>query len=330
MNILLVEGGKTKTLTLLMDDKGNILGYAIGGSSGWTTIGLKKTFENIKNTVKTVLDSSKTSISNIDYAFFGLPDLDTDNSIIKIKEALGLHLAELANVYIVPDYIIAYYAVTMGRQGISVIAGTGSIAYGKNSKGIEARAGGYGWLGNDEGSAIWIALKAIEAAFKSYDGRGTKTLLEDKVMSFFKVDEMIDIVDRMYSIAKEDMGEIAKLAKIVDETAREGDKKSKEILKLAGMELVSMAKSVYDKIKLPGEKFIVGGTGSVFSSEILSETFKKNLRKEIPDAIVVEPLISLEPIKGLLLIATEKLELKREIVRKALNYVKTLQKMYLY
>jgi N-acetylglucosamine kinase-like BadF-type ATPase len=49
MRALLVEGGKTKTLSMLVDDEGNLLGYSIGGSSGWTTVGFDKAFSNLSS-----------------------------------------------------------------------------------------------------------------------------------------------------------------------------------------------------------------------------------------------------------------------------------------
>ena len=319
MHVLLLEGGKTKTLALLINGEGEIKGYSIGGSSGWTTIGFNNAIKNIRFTIKNVLKKSGISSYSIDAAFLGLSDLDTENSRAKFREAIPLmNLREHTKVYIVPDYVVAYYAVTLGKPGVSVIAGTGAIAFGRNSLGREARAGGYGWFGNDEGSAIWIALKALEAAFKSYDGRGPKTKLEEKVMSFFGLKSMVDIIDKLYTMIKEDIGEVAKLAKIVDNVAKE-DEVAKEIMSLAGKELALMVKAVYDKIRVPGENYIIGGVGSVFSSKIVHSSFTETIRKTIPKAVIVEPLIFYKPIKGLLSLAVKELNLNEDIVDKVLN-----------
>jgi len=61
------------------------------------------------------------------------------------------------------------------RSGIIVIAGTGSIAYGRKTDGTSARAGGLGPDKGDEGSGYWIGKKWLERTGASH-GKNVKTI----------------------------------------------------------------------------------------------------------------------------------------------------------
>ena len=60
---------------------------------------------------------------------------------------------------------------------MALVAGTGSVAYGRNAAGKTARAGGWGYLAGDEGSAYWIGREALAALALALDGRGPPTAL---------------------------------------------------------------------------------------------------------------------------------------------------------
>src|SRR5207237_4815527 len=66
-----------------------------------------------------------------------------------------------AEAIIVGDHVIALEAATAGDPGMIVIAGTGSIAYGRNEQGEEARAGGLGMGTSNEGSASWTGRRVV-------------------------------------------------------------------------------------------------------------------------------------------------------------------------
>ncbi len=59
---------------------------------------------------------------------------------------------------------------------------TGSIVYGVNSDGVEARSGGWRHLLADEGSGYGIALCGLQAIARAADGRGIPTQLTDLML----------------------------------------------------------------------------------------------------------------------------------------------------
>src|SRR5260221_4700209 len=73
------------------------------------------------------------------------------------------------------DAKAALYAGNPAGCGVVLISGTGSIAYGRNDQGAEARCGGWGYLVGDEGSAVGIGQEGLRAASYDHDGRGSPT-----------------------------------------------------------------------------------------------------------------------------------------------------------
>ena len=83
-----------------------------------------------------------------------------------------------APVLVVNDALVALEAGAGDGPGIVLIAGTGSICYGRNEEGQAARAGGWGYMLGDEGSGWWIGRRALSAVMRQFDGRGPATLAD--------------------------------------------------------------------------------------------------------------------------------------------------------
>ncbi|MDE2314073.1 MAG: hypothetical protein KGL04_07855 [Elusimicrobia bacterium] len=77
----------------------------------------------------------------------------------RIKKALS---AAARRVQVLSDVELAHRAAFDGGPGILIVAGTGSIAFARDDKGRTARAGGWGALLGDEGSAFWIGKEALK------------------------------------------------------------------------------------------------------------------------------------------------------------------------
>jgi N-acetylglucosamine kinase-like BadF-type ATPase len=325
MYALLVEGGKTKTLAVLVDEEGNVLGVSVGGSSGWTAVGLDNAISTLTKTVTDLITNSGLK-KEIDIGIFGIPDLDTERTLRLFEGSLSQRIVGIKNKIIVPDFVVAYYAVTLGAPGVAVIAGTGSIAYGKNSKGEDARAGGWGWFGDDEGSALWIAMRSVAAVGKSWDGRGPPTVLTEKILKHFGLTNPIDLIDALYSTALNDLSKLAQIARLTDEAAEEGDEVAMNILIQGGKELALMAKAVQEKILAGESHYIVGGVGSVFSSKTLRQSFLKHIKEQLPEALITEPLVRYTPIKGTAAILHEKWHLPTSFIDKVTHYFSSQDK----
>ncbi len=131
-------------------------------------------------------------------------------------------------------------------EGFLLIAGTGSIAFGRTRSGERVRAGGWGHFLGDEGSAFWIAFEAIKRGIRSSEGRDSPTtLLESAVLHFGLSDAQALIPFTYLNFNK---ATIASFAPRVAEAAAAGDALALDIMDHAATELVALAVSVYDTL----------------------------------------------------------------------------------
>ena len=126
----------------------------------------------------------------------------------KLRDATGV------DVVVVDDTEATLVGAFGDGPGIVVIAGTGSNAFGRGREGRTARAGGYGFLLGDEGSAYWFASQAVRAALRSHDGTGPKTdALETTVTAEYRLD--FDAIVRLVYSDPADRQVLARLAPTV-------------------------------------------------------------------------------------------------------------------
>jgi len=304
--ILCLDIGKTKTLATIVDESGNLFNKIKAGPAG---LYLKEDIivKNLSEAIEKCLSISNLTLKDLNLISISWADLDTPKdwkTAWRIIERIGL---KKDKVLIEHDAVAAYYAVTQGKPGVAVIAGTGSIAYGVNIKGEKARAGGWGWIIGNEGGASWITIKALNSVSRACDGRGEKTTLTEKVKNYFGIINELEIIDKIYKELQGNIIKLSEFAKIVDEAANEGDKVAIEILEEGGRELGFTALSVIKRLNMHYEEIIVGGVGNVFKSKIIKENFMKIIKEKTPNAILREPLIDYQSLLGPIIIGFKRL-----------------------
>ena len=120
------------------------------------------------------------------------------------------------------DALIALSGAMAGGPGIITIAGTGSIAYGRNSDKRVARVGGWGYIYGDEGGGFDLTRQAVRAALRYEEGWGPATALREMLLAETGATDANDLVHRLYTI-EYPRPQIASLSKLVDRAAMEGD-----------------------------------------------------------------------------------------------------------
>lgn len=307
MLLMAVDGGKTKTSCMMFDEQGRILAFSASGPTG-LLLPLETIKYNLWIALESCISAASVHFEDIVLIVFGLSDLDTMKDRVIAQSLINsLPLPPSVKVLVEHDMITAYYAVTYGEPGIAVIAGTGSIAFGKNEKGEAARALGWGWIFDDEGSAFWIARKALLSAAKYYDGRGPKTSLMDALIKEFNLEDFLDIIYVVQRDMKRDPAKIAKIAKIVDKVAAEGDDVARGILTDAGVKLAEAACCVARRLDITFKPIIVGGVGSVFKSTIVNASFSNRLTQELAQVRIRPPLFEYKPVIGSAVLALKNL-----------------------
>jgi N-acetylglucosamine kinase-like BadF-type ATPase len=285
-----VDGGGTKTLVVLLDEENNIVSEEVSGASNPLRVGIETAVANISEATNKACDKIGRNSIEIVSAACGLAGVRRTDLRMRvrerIREKLGIKLIE-----VVTDADIALYGATKDEAGLIIIAGTGSIALGRNEKGEKAVAGGWGPLAGDEGGGAGIARRALQAIAKASDGRGEQTKLSRKAMQYFRAGKSEDILVAIYA-PQIDNSKIAGFAKFVVEAAIEGDQIAQEILAEAGRELGMAANAVIHRLKLERKKFSIAKIGSIFQAgELITEPLLKTVQKTAPKAYLIEPLL---------------------------------------
>src|SRR5207248_8825107 len=178
-----IDAGGTKTICAISDGR-EIVGRGASGTIKIKKVGTDKARIALEETLARAFDAARVtpeqiSASCIGVAGAGLPE---------VVEWTTSNMRELVPgpLTVVGDSDIAHESAFHGGPGVLVIAGTGSIAIGKNSRGVTARAGGWGPMISDEGSGFWIGRRAVAAAMRAYDA-GQSTSLITKIMEGWKI-----------------------------------------------------------------------------------------------------------------------------------------------
>jgi len=298
-HVLGVDGGGSATRSVIISTGGEVLATAQAGPSNPITMGSERALASILEAV----DEASARCGVQEFLASRLGVAGTDRSRLRQELLAGMR-SSFGDTAIVSDAASALAGGTGCRPGVVVIAGTGSIAYGENSLGQTARAGGWGWRLGDEGSGYTIGLKAIMAALRAHDGRGPETVLEQKIVSHLGLGRLEDIIDWVYEPGREPR-DIAYLVPIVREAEAEGDEAAALVMAEAGAELGFVANAVIRRLGMSGE-FPVSLNGGVFkqpSGYIFA--FEEVVRREAPLCALIKP--RMPPLLGSGLLALRSL-----------------------
>jgi N-acetylglucosamine kinase-like BadF-type ATPase len=283
-----VDGGGTKTAFTLIDSDRNIVAEHQVGSSYYLQVGLLGVSEVLAEGIKAVCADTST----IEHAFFGLPAYGEDSRIDPLLATLPAKLLGHDRYSCGNDMIGGWAGSLGGEDGINIVAGTGSIGYGERH-GASARAGGWGEVFSDEGSAYWIAVNGLNAFSRMSDGRSKRGPLYEIFRRHFGLNVDLDICGKvMGEGANRDM--IAALSVLVARAADEGDALAARIFGQAGKELAEIANGI--RIALPfaeDEPVLLSFSGGVFSAGAkIHDPFLRRLNELSDNFAVVSPKFS--------------------------------------
>jgi len=285
------DGGGTKTHIVLIDERKNLVCEGFSGASNPLRVGLETAVGNIIQAINATCDKAQISRGDIVSSVLGLAGVRREDLKRRVRERFT-NLTGIRRTQVTTDAEIALYGTTLGKAGVVIIAGTGSICYGKDADGTVATAGGWGPIAGDEGGGAGIARRALQAIAKASDGRGKPTMLSEAGMDYFRSASPQDLLIAIYS-PQIDNARIAGFARYVVETAQAGDQIAKEILTEAGFELGLAAFAVVKKLKLEKRKVPIGQVGSIFKAgNLLTDSLLKTVHNLAPKAYLAQPQFS--------------------------------------
>ena len=282
------DGGGTKTHIVLINEARETVCEGFAGASNPLRVGVEVAVGNITKAIDNACDAGNRSRDDIISATLGLAGVRRADIRRVVLESFKKRLP-VSKVQVITDAEIALYGTTLGKSGLVVIAGTGSICIGQDENGKKATAGGWGPIAGDEGGGAGIAKRALQAIAKASDGRAKPTMLSRVAAKYFRTAKTEDLIVAIYS-PQTDNAKIAGFARDVVETAQSGDEVALEILSEAGYELGLSASAVIEKLNLNKKKFPIGCVGSIFNAgELLTAPMLKIVRQTAPKAFLTKP-----------------------------------------
>jgi N-acetylglucosamine kinase-like BadF-type ATPase len=261
-----VDGGGTKTAYALVDAGGMLAASHVGPSIDYLADGIEAAHARLAEGLAATLAAARASAGDVAFAFLGLPAYGEDGETIAALDALPAPMLP-AGRYRCGNDMVCSWAGSLGcADGISVIAGTGSMAYGEYG-GRQARCGGWGELIGDEGSAYWIAREGMNLFSRMSDGREAQGALHRLVRERLGLANDLYLCARIYGARADRRDAFAQFARLVHEAAEAGDAAASAIFTRAAGELVDCVLAVRRALNAPDAAVLpVSHSGGVFNN----------------------------------------------------------------
>jgi N-acetylglucosamine kinase-like BadF-type ATPase len=272
-----IDGGQSGTTALIGDETGRIIGSGEAGpcNHAAATEGRLRLERAITGSLAAACQQGGLDPSEVRFeaACLGMSGGPED------KQEIAARLIRTQKLLVTTDAAIALAGATPGGDGIITIGGTGSIAYGRNSAGRTARAGGWGYIFGDEGGAFDIVRQATRAALRAQEGWGPPTRLQGLLLEATASSDPNQMLHRFYT-PDWPRSRVAALAHFVDRAAEESDSVALEILDRAARDLARLALAIRSQLWAAGEPVYVAYIGGVFQSRRVLEGFRQFVEAE--------------------------------------------------
>jgi glucosamine kinase len=293
-----IDGGGTTT-TCVVGDELRVLAKATAGGSNVVRLGETIVRNHLQEAVLTSCSAAGISIEDVQRACAGVAGASLPAIRTAVRDILMSILPLSAEqVQVLGDMEVALENALAEAPGVVVMAGTGSIAFGRNQLGQTARAGGWGWAISDEGSGHWIGRTAVATMVRAHDN-GQPTALTRAIFREWGIETLSDAVQ----VANASPGpDYARLFPAVLAAAQVADPLARQVFSDGGRELAMLAGTVIRRLWSPGQQVRVAIGGSIFRyADAVRQAFFFHLRREHPEACVSFGMVN--PAEGALSLA---------------------------
>ncbi|NUR19491.1 MAG: hypothetical protein HOQ12_08165, partial [Gemmatimonadaceae bacterium] len=274
-----VDGGGTKTRVIVADESGKPLADLEGPASAVRPGQAERSAEVIAETVRRALDEAEMSNVVPRVICVGVAGVGREPERQALWQALaGRELAD--EVVVHADATIALDDAFGDGAGVLLIAGTGSVAFGRSPAGVVARCGGWGPNIGDEGSGAWIGRRALSVVTAASDGREPETALTGAILTAAQVNDVNDLIAWAAGATP---AMLATLAPAVISEADAGDLRSNAILSMAVEELVLHVRALARELFMDERAAVpVALTGGLLRR---GTTLRKRLEQRMKSAV---------------------------------------------
>ena len=294
-----VDGGGSKTQVVVAGVNGPDLASIIGSPSAVRPGQITKSADTIARLVGEALEAAGKAGERPSAICIGVAGVGRDAEFAAFfAEMQDRDLAD--ELVVLPDAVVALEDAFGDDAGILLIAGTGSVCFGRSPTGKLARCGGWGPFCGDEGSGAWIGRRALSVVTASSDGREPETALVGALLNSLSLSKLEELVAWG---AAATVQQLAQLAPLVVSVAATGDLRANSLLAMAAEELVlhirTLARDLFVDERAAIPVAVAGGL--MQPGSFLRKLVEHRLRSSVPGALVRHE--SVVPVRGAIRVA---------------------------
>ena len=280
------DGGSTKTEWLLCNERGRVLAHRTFSGCNCAFLGEDGFARLMADSAESLLADAGINAADVASAMFAL----TGYGEIPGTES---------------SFSVAGWAGSLAaKPGINVVAGTGSVAYGRGPQRHGYRVGGWSLFFADEGSCSWVARQLITEFVKQSDGRRPRSAIYEEVRSALGITKDLYVSGYLQTDVRNNSALLAQLQPVALRAARRGDTSALDIYRRAAAELAETAVAIRCKLDFPVEVPVrVSYSGGLFhAGEIILQPFRKEMEQ---NGFTIEPPLY-SPVIGATALAAER------------------------
>ena len=291
-----IDVGGTKTHVRAVLDAGTgpdgVLADRVYSSEGWVPADRRRAAAFLADLIHRTLPG--TPASALGAVAVGAHGCDSAVAGIGLRTELTRLLD--APCLVVNDAELLVPAVGLA-DGIGLVAGTGSVAVGRDGDGEPVYVGGWGWLFGDEGSAPGLLREAARASLAARDRGEPPDLLARALLASFQVAEVSDLPDAM--AADSGPRQWGGRVELVFDALEGGSAPAEAVIDDAANALAGLVARVAARGAAAGDVVVAGGV--ILNQPSLYTGFSRRLAQVLPDAKVHR--LGAPPVHGAVVLA---------------------------
>ncbi|MDD2958347.1 MAG: BadF/BadG/BcrA/BcrD ATPase family protein [Lachnospiraceae bacterium] len=270
-----VDGGGTKTTICACDEHYKKVFDESFGCSNYKAAGLKTVSEILVNAFEHMMNTLKCTKENIAGVVMAIAGCDTQKDVLVYKNIMKSTKIEEEKLFVCNDTEAIFRSLS-DKDGICVVAGTGSIVCAYDKNGLRTRVGGWGSPLSDEGSGYWIGAELLKKVIRWYDG------VNEESRPVYKE------IEKQYSRSGTELAwvltslsvkEVAAVSSFVFQYAKQGDELCKEIIQRATDSLIQQISVICKKMSYK-KSFSILMVGGLFNDGDFLQRVKMGITEQ--------------------------------------------------
>lgn len=281
-----IDGGGSNLRVVVVDEAMTVVSHATDATANPNLIGQRQAASRIQQCIERACES--IDVSAIAAVGVGIAGAAAHHSAAWLVETVAPVLPT-AKILPSSDHEIALVGALGKREGILLLAGTGSVAYGVNPAGEQVQIGGWGYLIGDEGSGYKIGLQALRIVTYEHD-RAKRTDFSKILLEALGLSEAKDLISFMYHRDAPPVREVARLARTVLEMAKDNVPAAEKIIHNAAYDLAHLVHQAKQRLDIPDADIAFAG-GLLTSDNMLSHRVARQVGLSTPPQALYSPVV---------------------------------------